>query len=264
MVRRTVTGEELTSSCRAKLDWADKHLDALYRASDGWGDGEPIAIRRESNADGTEHTFSVEFTAKPDLWPWALMLGDALHNLRCALDHTVFSLAVAQTRKFPPDDERKLAFPICTKPKFFEAQRYRISSLNEATQAAIERMQPYNRLKPGKWFQPLWFLSQLNDIDKHRLAHIAAAAADFDEIAIDAEPGTYRALWNHGYLEDGAPILKLTLGNPNPDVYVDLKATCAVVLKIEGVSPVSVYHVTRRIRREVHVVCRYLWRFLAV
>lgn len=262
-MRRTMTGWELTSSCRAKLDWADVHLDALYRATDGWGDGEPIAIRRESNTDGSEHVFSVEFTAKPDVWRWALMLGDALHSLRCALDHTVFALAVAQTHKFPPDDESKLAFPICTEPKFFNRQRHRIASLNQATQAAIERMQPYNRLKPGKQFAPLWYLAQLNDIDKHRLAHIAAAAADFDEIAIDAEPGTYTALWNHGYLEDGAPILKLSLTNPDPDVRVDLKATCAVVLQVEGVPPSSLYHVTRRIRPEVHVACRYLWRFLA-
>jgi hypothetical protein len=124
-------------------------------------------------------------------------------------------------------------------------------------------MQPYNRLKPPHGFAPLWYLAQLNDIDKHRLAHITAAAANFDEIAIEAEPGTYAAFWNHGYLEDGAPILKLTLTNPDPNVYVDLKATCAVVLQIEGSTPVSVYHATRRIRRDVHVACRYLWRFLA-
>jgi hypothetical protein len=193
------------------------------------------------------------------------MLGDALHNLRGALDHTVFALAVAQTRKFPPDDERKLAFPICTERGLFDKQRYRIASLNQATQAAIERMQPYNRLKsgPGAWFRPLWFLSQLNDLDKHRLANITATAVVPNDVAIDAEPGTFAALWNRGYLEDGAPILKLTLSNPDPNVRVDLKATCAVVLQIEGVSPVSVYHVTRHIRREVHVACRYLWRFFA-
>jgi hypothetical protein len=262
VTRSIVTGEELTSSCRAKLDWADKHLDALYRETDGWGDGNPMTVRCESNASGSEHTFFVEFTAQPNVWLWALMLGDALHNLRCALDHTVYALAIAQTRKHPPDDERKLAFPICTEPNLFEGQRYRIASLNEPTQAAIERMQPYNRLKPGEWFSPLWYLSQLNDVDKHRLAHIAASAAVADEIATDAVPGTYQALWNRGYLEDGAPILKLLLDPPNPNVNVDLKATCAVVLQIEGVSPVSVYHMTRRIRREVQVICRYLWRFL--
>src|SRR5215203_5013652 len=70
-----------------KLARADEHLDAFYRATDGWGDGDPLAIDRESNADGSEHVFRLRFKAQPDLWQWAVLLGDAMHNLRCALDY---------------------------------------------------------------------------------------------------------------------------------------------------------------------------------
>jgi hypothetical protein len=252
---------QLLSSPRAKIARADEHLDALYRETDGWGDGDPFVVSRERNADGSEHTFSLDFKAKPDVWRWAQILGDALYNLRCALDHTVYALAIAQTRRDPPDDEASLAFPICSESKFFDGQRRRIRALTQPTQAAIERAQPYNRLKPGKWFAPLWYLEQLNNIDKHRLSHLAVTAAHPDELATSAAPGSFKAFWNHGPLVDGAPILRLLLAEPDPNVYVDLKATGAVVLDLEGHVPMSLYWMTRHIRREVVVVCRYLSGF---
>jgi hypothetical protein len=179
--------QAFTSSCRAKIARADQHLDALYRETDGWGDGDPFVIARESNADGSEHVFRLRYKVQPDVWRWAVLLGDALYDLRCALDHMVYALAINQTRKDPPDDDASLAFPICSEPRFFEKSRGRIASLNEITQAAVEKAQPYNRLKPGKWFAPLWWLSQLNDIDKHRSSHLAVTAAHPDEIATDAK-----------------------------------------------------------------------------
>src|SRR5438045_2016982 len=94
----------LTSSCRAKIARADEHLDALYRETDGWGDGDPFRIVRECNSDGTEHVFRLRYKTDPDVWRWALLLGDALHNLRCALDHIVYALATQQTGSDPPPD----------------------------------------------------------------------------------------------------------------------------------------------------------------
>jgi hypothetical protein len=252
---------EWTSTYRAKLARADEHLSALYRETDGWGDSDPFRIVRQSNADGSVHHFSLRFKAQPDVWRWALLLGDALHNMRCALDHIVYALAIRQTGQDPPPDDSRLMFPICSEPEYWKSARSRIACLNEATRAAIECAQPYNRIKPGQWFMPLWWLAQLNDIDKHRLPHITVVAAHADEIAIDAEPGTFRALWNEGPLVDGAPLLRLTLAKPNPQVYVDLKATGAVVLQLEDIRPLGVHPTLMRIRREVAVICRYLSRF---
>src|SRR6266542_2149681 len=200
--------QALTSSCRAKIARGDQHLDALYRETDGWGNDDPFVVTRESNADGSEHVFRLRYKVQPDVWRWAVLLGDALYDLRCALDHIVYALAINQTGKDPPDDDASLAFPICNKPGFFEKARWRIASLNEVTQAAIQTSQPYKRLKPGQWFAPLWWLGQLNDIDKHRSSFLAVTAAHPDDIATDARPGTFRALWNQGPLIDGAPILR--------------------------------------------------------
>jgi hypothetical protein len=254
---------EWTSTYRAKLARADEHLSTLYRETDRWGDGDPFRIVRRSNADGSVHLFSLRIHAQPDVWRWALLLGDALHNMRCALDHIVYALAVRQTGQDPPVDDSLLMFPICSDLEHWKNPRVqrRIACLNEPTCAAIERVQPYNRIKAGQWFMPLWWLAQLNDIDKHRLPHIAVVAAHADEIAIDAEPDTFRALWNEGILVDGAPLLRLTLAKPDPHVRVDLKATGAVVLQLKDIRPLGVHPTLMRIRREVGVVCRYLSRF---
>jgi hypothetical protein len=248
-------------SARQKIARADKHLDAFNRKSRAWGDSDPFVITRESNADGSHHVFRLTYRTDPDLWGFAVLLGDALHNLRGGLDHAVYALAVAETGKNPPNDEATLAFPICSEPRFFEQARWRIKSLSDPVQTAIERLQPYNRLKPGKWFMPLWWLSRLHDVDKHRLSHIATVGTVPDEIVIDAEPGTYRALWNTAPSVGGTPILWLTLTEPNPNVYVDLKMTGGVILNIEGprpVRPFTIYWITKWMRREVAIACRYL------
>lgn len=262
VLSRDVAKAVLLSSPRAKLARADEHLDELYRETDGWGRGDPFVVTRESDADGREHLFRVRFKTEPDVWRWSLILGDALHNLRAALDRTVYALAIAQTGKDPPTDERDLAFPICSEPKFFPKQcKRRLGSLSQATQAAIEKAQPYNRSRRWRGFTPLWFLAQLHDIDKHRLSHLSVTAAVPDELATSAPTGRFRADWNDGPLSDGAPLLRLALADPDPDVHVDIKATGAVVLDLEGLQPMSLYWVTQHIRREVTVVCRYLSRF---
>jgi hypothetical protein len=253
--------QALLSSCRSKIGRADEHLDALNREMNAWGDGDPFRIVRQGNANGTKHQFSLRYKTQPDVWRWSMLLGDAVHNLRSALDHIVYALAINQTRTDPPDDDLKLAFPIASDPGHFARSRWRIASLNDATQCAIERAQPYNRLNHGRVFQRLWWLAQLDDIDKHRLAHLTPLAAQPDKIEIDAEPGTFEAEWNHGTLKDGAPLLRLTLTKPNPLVQVNLHCTGSVVLEFEDTPPMSVYWTTRHIRTEVVVVCRYLSRF---
>src|SRR5215203_5013653 len=176
---------------------------------------------------------------------------------------SVYALAVAQTGKDPPDGYQHLTFPICGEPGGFQKSRWRIASLDQITQAAIEKTQPYNRLKPGKWFMPLVWLREIHNVDKHRFAHLTAVGSLPNEIATDARPGTYKALWNTAPALEGTPVFRLLLSEPNPDVRVDLNMTGAVILSAKGMDrPVSVYWITRHIRREVGLVCRYLSLFL--
>jgi hypothetical protein len=44
------------------------------------------------------------------------MIGDCLPNLRCALDHLVYAIAIHESGQSPPPCEGSLAFPICDSP----------------------------------------------------------------------------------------------------------------------------------------------------
>jgi hypothetical protein len=93
------------------------------------------------------------------------------------------------------------------------------------------------------------------------MSHLSAVAAVPNEIAIDADPGTYVVDWNRAPLGDGAPVLRITLTEPDPHVRVDLHLTGGVSVKLVDTPPWGLYHLTRHIRREVAVACRYLSRF---
>jgi hypothetical protein len=102
---------------------------------------------------------------------------------------------------------------------------------------------------------------RLHDIDKHRLIHVATVGTTPHALEIGAPPGSYVLDWNTGPHIDGAPILRVTLQHPDPKVRVNLRATGGVVLNIKGerpIRPFSIYWITRRIRLEVEVACRYL------
>lgn len=167
---------KLISSCRAKIARADEHLAALYAETDAWGDLDPLTLERSMDVDGRVHDFRVRISPRPDTWRWAMLLGDALHNLRCALDHIVYAMAIAHTGDDPPNDDRHLAFPLAPDAEQFAKSKWRLRSLRPEAQLAIEKVQPYNRLRLGRTFAPLWWLGQLDDVDKHRAAHVTPVA----------------------------------------------------------------------------------------
>lgn len=73
-----------------------------------------------------------------------LLLGEMLYQLRSALDACIYQGAINATKKDPPDDERKLEFPITNDPKEWpNLKKRRLFSLPVTIQDAIERIQPY-------------------------------------------------------------------------------------------------------------------------
>lgn len=108
---------------------------------------------------------------------WGLLLGDALHNVRCALDHMAWHLVViggSPPRKI--EDQRRVGFPIYdTASGFAKGIRTRIPGVSPAQQAIIERHQPHHRGK-GAGKHPLALLQDLNNTDKHRELRTLVAA----------------------------------------------------------------------------------------
>jgi hypothetical protein len=95
----------------------------------------------------------------------AILAGDCVHNLRCALDHAVFSLAIYTTGNIPGT---RLQWPVLEVPND-KTLKQQTAGLPAEAVALIESVQPYH-IGPADAFKrsPLWQLHKLDIIDKHR------------------------------------------------------------------------------------------------
>jgi hypothetical protein len=109
----------------------------------------------------------------------ALIAGDVIHNLRSALDHLVYQLAVEHTNDNIVDPNAT-QFPICDRrgrspdkkgrggSGFRREAKRHLGEVDLLHRARIESFQPYPRRK-GRNFLYLRLLRDLDNRDKHRL-----------------------------------------------------------------------------------------------
>lgn len=154
-----------------RLARADHHIeDMVVLQDEALDDFEHLVGTREYDSDD------------PFIEPWpiplmfSVLLGDAIHNLRCALDYLAYEL-VEESSDSSAVPARDRQFPICTSP----------SDFNSATKKAglvphrelLRPYQPFPALSDNQW---LLCLRALSNRDKHRMleSHFAAPrAGDF-------------------------------------------------------------------------------------
>jgi hypothetical protein len=99
-----------------------------------------------------------------------MLTGDAVHNLRSALDHLAWSLAGASA-------DRHTEFPIfIDEAKFRDKGRTKMRGMPSQAKKIIKSLQPYKRphgLPEEK--EPLWLLQSLDIEDKHRTLNLVAS-----------------------------------------------------------------------------------------
>src|SRR5208283_1653448 len=114
------------TSVNAKISRGINHAQAVESEIRAWMNGSPYRLVHEFNSDSTEHSLVFRVISKPELERWALMVGDAIHNLRCCLDHLVYAIAVHESGKNPPLNWDSLQFPIYDEPDRFIANSPRL------------------------------------------------------------------------------------------------------------------------------------------
>jgi hypothetical protein len=146
---------------RAKIERAGDHLETLDSALTRFAKEGGFRIAGEPDLDTGEYVMRIYSERQPPVPPpsrTSAILGDALNNLRSALDYVIWQLALAPSKKNQ--------FPICDTPKLFKAKRERyLATVPEQHWAKIESYQPYH----GQGREALAVLAKLNDADKHRL-----------------------------------------------------------------------------------------------
>jgi hypothetical protein len=191
-----------------RLQRALYHLESLKAESAAWIEECPYRTWSEPDVDSSKKVVWVEEfdTPPPEL---SLIIGDCLHNLRCALDNLVLELAIAFS-KGPVSSkiETDSGFPI-----FIEKNPGKLDNMlggiNPRAKAIIEGLQPYTRGERLAKTDPLWWLNKLNNMDKHRLPHLVFfTPKSLGFIA----PGNYATdeieLMRRGPVEDRAPLAR--------------------------------------------------------
>src|SRR5689334_3405858 len=163
---------------RLKLTRAERHFKTLEQEVGLFLNRNPHVIIHEISTDGQKHLFKVEKKAVIPEVEWGLLIGDCAHNARSALDHLVCGIEEWITKR---PCSRFSQFPLSDTVDAFRAKRTqdRIKRLPLAAQTLIRQAQPcYRQDCPGA-LDPLWFLHELDNRDKHRRVSLAVSAVDF-------------------------------------------------------------------------------------
>lgn len=156
-----------------KIDRANRHLDSLKTLISDFIRLRPYGERREFDPNGPQYIFYGEIYREPppDI---GIVLGDFVHNLRCAFDHVMWALALSIVT--PPDvPNDKIQFPIFDNPKSFYPTRPSLDIPGPARDY-IETLQPYHgfdQAVPGRFY--LAVMREISNADKHRAVPIIAS-----------------------------------------------------------------------------------------
>jgi hypothetical protein len=176
----------------------------------------------------------------PPLREWALMLGDAIHNLRSALDVLVW--AYADAGSLTAAQAKSLAFPIWTDESAWDQHAERIlRTLPPEVVARIRQFQPFQRSEEDRSSDALLLLSELDNRDKHRLALATTAelqvadwqhAMEFTDDQASARNVPPSVTVHSAGLEPSALLLSGTTVNP----IVRVAGTAALTWQV-GIDP---------------------------
>jgi hypothetical protein len=188
---------------------AHKHLQDLKAERDGWIDAALKTVVEEPDPEGSGYYAAWVTPPIPDHASLSLTAGDCLQCLRSSLDHLALELAAKFTSPLPDDIEQDSEFPIFGNADGRGQERFnqlrskgalagqpapgtglsKTRGIDRAAQTIIEGLQPYHR---GNAYEshPLWQLTLLNNIDKHRALHVVGAAMSEASLPV-GRPGSW-------------------------------------------------------------------------
>jgi hypothetical protein len=166
---------------RLKIEWAKKHIRDLDTAIQAFVLNKPYRLGAKPHpVAAIEHTTLYVAEVKPVPDEISLIVGDAIHNLRSALDYLMWQLVEAGGGI--PD--RNIYFPIAESAKQYKSsiRNREIQKIAPDALHIIGSVQPYQTDD-----QTLWLLHKLDIIDKHRL--LLTVTASMDKWGVDIAKG---------------------------------------------------------------------------
>jgi hypothetical protein len=210
-----------------------------------------LLLAQNTTAFVQQHPVRTEIIAAPERGPnWlkcelhvthpdtsiSLMFGDFLHNLRCALDHSLTAI--------DPRAGRRANFPASLTEADFDnkwAAEWTDAGGSGGSLAAIRENQPFHGTALG--VDPenfvLRIVARLNNADKHRLLNLTPIGLSDEKPAeltatSTAEIVSHEYLLKHGYpLEAQQTALLIELDRPANGAQVEIEGTIPIAVSIE-------------------------------
>ena len=178
-----LTADQRIALTRVKIARASEHIQDLETRIKSFLDSDPYKVAVKPHPkfpNALSHHYLA--TAKPLTTDIPLVAGEAIQQMRSALDHLAWNLVeigcAKQSIVLTKTESKQIGFPIIDTdlPTEYEASRKRkVKGMTQAAIDAIDATKPY---KGGNDY--LWRLNQLNNIDKHRfLVTVGSVMAKF-------------------------------------------------------------------------------------
>ena len=148
------------------LAWADGHVKAVEAELHAYWRKNPTILGRKFDGETGEFVHRLLPRRLPDNPDWVLLVGDALHNMRVALDYLAFHI-VNKYPDAPAADQ--ISFPIRKQSTNYPslASRCLGNGVPAEFKRRIENLQPKYR-RDAEDTEPLFLLDELERIHKHR------------------------------------------------------------------------------------------------
>ncbi|HEY6804810.1 MAG TPA: hypothetical protein VI306_14645 [Pyrinomonadaceae bacterium] len=179
-----MTIDERLDAVWFKVKWAEKHIGDLNNGIAGFIKSKPYKVRAERDPLSRQPTYYID-SIRDLPRDAAAIAGDAIQNLRSALDHLNWHLVevgcLAQNISLSDSDKKRIAFPIIDHSITTQYETEIARKVKGMRQKTIDKI---NDIKPYKGGNDLlWKLHKLNNIDKHRFLLTAGLSL----VAIDAK-----------------------------------------------------------------------------
>lgn len=165
-------------SAKLKIERADHHIGDLERRL--------ITFTRQNLDASVTHLddgeMDITFVMLPPSPNIALTIGDAVHNLRAALDHMVWELVG------PAYQNKHVQFPMGDKRQTFETTCKGIKTPDPAINDVLKSLEAF----PGGKGEFLYIVHLLDRADKHRILTPVTHAPDVDELVLIGDDGEER------------------------------------------------------------------------
>ncbi len=245
------------SSVWAKICRAEEHISTFEKELAAWVSTNPYRLTIKHNTDFSRCWALVRVIHEPSLERWSLIVSDAIHNLRCSLDHLIYAVAIVRTEMNPPPGARDWSFPIRSDSSLQVALKDDpFPKLGPSVLEEIKRFQPYNRPHPR--LPPiLALLNRFDNLDKHRLLRVAMVhprEGKWEWSPNPEFPGA-RIVPTLSEVVDSTKVSELIFQGPSKESYPKFSANLVISLfPLSGEKPIEVSDMLPEMASEVRLI----------